>query len=86
MTNFQVYRKTLSFSLLSFLVDLIVLAIIAGLATAGFFLFNESNDMAIVGLVIGLVVGIIIAALISFFISNTLCLYILKNINLVRLK
>ena len=70
MTNFQVYKKTLSFSLLSFLVDLIVLAIIAGLATAGFFLFNESNDMAIVGLVIGLVVGIIIAALISFFISN----------------
>ena len=70
MTNFQVYRKTLSFSLLSFLVDLIVLAIIAGLATAGFFLFNKSNDMAIVGLVIGLVVGIIIAALISFFISN----------------
>ena len=70
MTNFQVYKKTLSFSFLGFGVDMIGLAIVAGCATAGFFIMNRSNDMAILGLIIGLVIGIIFAGLISFFVSN----------------
>ena len=56
MTNFQVYRKTLSFSLLMFLVDLLVLAVIGGFATAGFFIgFNavsaSGDAQAVVGIV-----------------------------------
>jgi len=73
MSNFQVYKKILSFSLVQFLIDLLVLILIAGLATGGFFLFNkEGSDagMGIVGLAIGLFVGIVISILISIFISN----------------
>lgn len=70
MSNFQVYKRTLSFSLVMFLVDLLALIIVAGFATAGFFIMNKSNDMALIGLVIGLVIGIIIAVLINIFISN----------------
>ncbi|MCR4911290.1 MAG: hypothetical protein K5925_02040 [Bacilli bacterium] len=71
MTNFQVYRKTLSFSLLEFLVDMFALAVLAGCCTAGFFIAdNTPSSRALIGLVIGLVVGIILDVLISVFISN----------------
>ena len=71
MTNFQVYKKILSFSLLQFVVDIAVLAIIAGLAVAGFFMFdNTASSKAIIGLVIGLVIGIIIAIVVSYLVSN----------------
>ena len=78
MTNFQVYRKTLSFSLLMFLVDLLILVVIGGGATAGFFIgFNAvsaSGDAqavaGIVGLLIGFIIGIIGAVLINIFILN----------------
>ena len=71
MTNFQVYKKTLSFSFVGFLVDLLVLLLIAGLATAGFFLLKDQGDgMGILGLVIGAFVGGVLSVLISIFISN----------------
>ena len=73
MTNFQVYKKTLSFSFVEFLVSLLSLAIIGGLATGGFFLMNKpgSNEgMGIVGLVVGAFIGIVLAILISIFILN----------------
>ena len=70
MTNFQVYRKTLSFSLLEFLIGLVEIAIVAGCCTAGFFIANNISDMALVGLAIGFVVGIIIIAIMSIFINN----------------
>ena len=73
MSNFQVYKKTLSFSLVQFVLDLFVLLLVAGLATGGFFLFNkEGSDagMGIVGLAVGLFIGIVLAILISIFISN----------------
>ena len=70
MTNFQVYRKTLSFSLVEFLVNILLVFIVLGCATAGFFIMNKSTDMAIVGLVIGLLIGIIAAAIISVFVVN----------------
>ena len=71
MTNFQVYKKVLSFSLLQFVVDLAVLAVIAGLAVAGFFMFNNTeSSRAIIGMVIGLVIGIIIAIVVSYLVSN----------------
>ena len=70
MTNFQVYRKTLSFSFVMFLVDLVALAALVGCATAGFFIANSSTSRALIGLGIGFVVGIIISALINFFVNN----------------
>ena len=70
MTNFQVYRKTLSFSLMSFLVSILSLAIALGVITACFFIFDKAADLAVVGLLVGFVIAIVIAALISVFVSN----------------
>ena len=70
MTNFQVYRKTLLFSIVEFLIGLLALAILLGACTAGYFIMNKQNDMALVGLIIGFVIGIIIVVLINIFITN----------------
>ena len=71
MTNFQVYRKTLSFSFVAFLVDMLAFAAVGGCAVAGFFIADRTpSSRALIGLVIGFVVGIILASLISFFIVN----------------
>lgn len=70
MTNFAIYKKTLVFSLIAFLIDLIGLAAMVGFATGGFFLFNNTNGNGLGGLVIGLIIGVIIAVLISVFITN----------------
>lgn len=70
MTNFQVYKKVLPFALYILLVDLISLLVVAGAASAGFFIANTSTDMALVGLAIGLVLGIVAAVLIDVFITN----------------
>lgn len=70
MTNFKVYKKTLSFSFLIFVVDLLTLLVVVGSATAGFFIANQATDMAILGLFIGLVIGIILASLIGMFVTN----------------
>ena len=72
MTNFQVYKKTLSFSLISFLVDLLVLVALFGIATAGFFIGEKINDKGIIGLVIGILIGVVIMVLVKIFISNVL--------------
>lgn len=71
MTNFQVYRKTLSYSLLIFVIDLLALAIVGGCAAAGFFIMiNNSVELALVGLAIGLLIGIILSVLIKIFVTN----------------
>ena len=71
MTNFEVYKKTLSFSLVSFLIGLGSLAIVAGFTAGGFFILNGvGNSRGFVGLGIGLVIGIIISVLINIFILN----------------
>ena len=71
MTNFQVYKKTLSFSFLMFAVGLLGMAIVAGCSTAGFFIAdNTPSSRALIGLAIGFVVGIIIYAFIDFFVTN----------------
>lgn len=73
MTNFQVYKKILSFSLLAFAVDLLALVVFGGLSVAGFFIgMGASTDGAgaIIGLIIGFILGVIGASLISIFIGN----------------
>lgn len=71
MTNFQVYRKTLPFSFITFGVSIISLLIVGGLAVGGFAIANAREaSMGLVGLLIGVVLGIIIAVLINIFILN----------------
>lgn len=70
MTNFQVYKKVLPFSLVMFAVDLLSVAIFVGCCVGGFFLFNSSNDMGLLGIVIGAIVAIAPLVLISIFLSN----------------
>lgn len=70
MTNFQVYKKTLPLSILKFGVDMFTLVVVVGFSIAGFFIFNSSSDMGILGLFIGLVIGILAAVGINFFITN----------------
>ena len=70
MTNFQVYKKVLSFSLLHFAVDLIAFFVLAGCASGGYFIMDNSTDRAFIGLAIGAVIGIILAILINVFIGN----------------
>lgn len=70
MTNFQVYKKVLSFSLLHFAVDLLAFFVLAGCSGAGYLIFNDSTDRGFIGLAIGAVVGIILAILITIFIGN----------------
>ena len=70
MTNFQVYRKTLSYSLVMFLVDIIKLVILVGLTILGFVLFEKFFGMGLAGLPVGLLVAIIAVVLITIFVSN----------------
>lgn len=71
MTNFQVYRKVLSFSLVQFLVDLFALVLFFGCAVGGFFIADRGpSSRALIGLIIGVVVGIILCVAISYLISN----------------
>ena len=70
MTNSQVYKKTLKFSLVMFLVDLAVVLGVCGLCAAGFFLLDSSTDKALIGLGIGLLIGIVGAVLVHIFVTN----------------
>ena len=70
MTNFEVYKKTLKFSIVSFLVGLLQLAIVIGAAVAGFFMMDKATDKALIGLVVGFLIGLVISILISVFVIN----------------
>lgn len=73
MTNFQVYRKILSFSLVIFLVDILSFASMVGCCFAGFFIGNAidpNSGAGIIGILVGFLVGIIVMSLINIFITN----------------
>ena len=71
MTNFQVYHKTLPFSLMMFVFDLLALVLVIGLAAAGFFmLIGTSPEAAVIGLIVGLILGIVGASLVNIFLTN----------------
>ena len=71
MTNFQVYKKTLIFSLIIFLVDLIPLGILAGAAIGGFYIARGGEPgSGVFGLIIGLVLGAIIGAVFNLLVTN----------------
>ena len=72
MTNFQVYKKTLSFSLIGFLVDLLVFIGFIAICALGFFIADKAFDKGLIGLFIGFVVAIIFSVLMNIFVSNVL--------------
>ncbi|MBP5231401.1 MAG: hypothetical protein ILO68_06680 [Clostridia bacterium] len=72
MSNKEIYKRTLTFSIRGIVIDLIILALIAGLAGAGYLLMEKVNDKGLIGLIIGLIIGIIIAAVIAHFFSYAL--------------
>ena len=69
MTNKEIYKKTLTFSLRKLIIDLIALVAVAVLCTVGFVLMDKFNSNGLLGLLIGLIVGIALVAIIMHFIG-----------------
>ena len=69
LDNSAIYKKTLGFSLRRALWDLLVLLVLGGACTAGFFIAEKTTDKGRVGLGIGAVIGIIIMVIILRFVS-----------------
>jgi len=69
MTNREIYRKTLTFSLRRMLIDFLAFLLLGAFCTAGFFLMDKLNNKGLIGLVIGLVIGLIVLAIILRFVS-----------------
>ena len=72
MSNKELYKKTIGFSLRRVLWDILSLVILLACGTIGYVLGEKLAQNGIVGLIIGAVVGIILTALISHFISYLL--------------
>ena len=72
MSNKELYKKTIGFSLRRVLWDILSLVILLACGTIGYVLGEKFAQNGIVGLIIGAVVGIILTALISHFISYLL--------------
>ena len=72
MTNKEIYKKTLTFSIRKLIVDFLSIVILAAFCVLGFIIIDKTTGMGLIGLVIGLVLGIIAVALISHFISYAL--------------
>jgi hypothetical protein len=72
MTNFQVYKKTLSFSLIGFLVDLLVFVGFIAICALGFIIADKAFDKGLIGLALGFVVAIVFSILMNIFVSNVL--------------
>ena len=71
MTNFQVYKKTLLFSLYCFLVDLLGLGILVGTSIGGFFLMkNGEEGQGIIGLILGFIAGCLLYAVLHMLVTN----------------
>jgi hypothetical protein len=72
MTNNEVYRKTLTFSLRRLIFDVMTILLLGVCAGAGYLLLEKLTNKGLVGLAIGLIIGIIVAVIISRFVSYTL--------------
>ena len=72
MTNKEVYKKTLTFSLRKLLVDFLSIVLLAALCALGFIILDQTTGRGLIGLGFGLVLGIIAVAIISRFVSYSL--------------
>ena len=71
MSNKEIYKKTLTFSIHRFLYDIFAFLLLGVLVTGGFMLVDRFNDKGLIGLVIGLVIGIVALVLILRYVSYT---------------
>ena len=71
MSNSQIYRKTLTFSLHRLLFNIICVVAVAALSIVGFAVVEKMYDKGLIGLAAGLVLGIIIVAVVAHFVSYT---------------
>ena len=69
MTNKEIYRRTLGFSIRKLLFDVIMVVLVVALCAAGFLLAQKLDENGAVGLVIGLIVGLIVAAIVTHFVG-----------------
>ena len=72
MTNKEIYKRTLGFSIRRLFFDFISIILFVGCSAAGYLLLDKLTDKGLIGLAIGAVIGIIIIALISRFVSYTM--------------
>ncbi len=71
MTNKEIYKKTLGFSLRRVFWDIISLVLLLGCGTLGYMIGDKQNN-APIGLLIGGVVGLVLMILVSMFLSYKL--------------
>ena len=67
MSNKDIYKKTLVFSVRSLLMSLISLTLFAGLCVGGYAIAEKTNDMGLVGLGIGAVIAVVIIIILAHF-------------------
>ena len=70
MTNFQVYKKILPFSLIAFFIDVLTIIAVVGIAVGGFFIAEAASNQGLIGLAVGLIIGLIVSILVKMFITN----------------
>ncbi len=71
MSNKEIYKKTLTFSVHRLLFNTICVLGIAILGVGGFILVDNLTNKGLIGLAVGVVFGIILVAVISHFVSYT---------------
>ena len=67
MTNKEIYKRTLTFSLKKLLFDVISLVLFVAATVGGVLLAEKFFDQPVIGLIVGLIIGIIVAVIISRF-------------------
>ena len=69
MSNKEIYKKTLTFSLRRFIFNTCCLLLVGALSVFGFLLVDKMFDKGLIGLAIGILFGIIIVAVVAHFFS-----------------
>ena len=69
LSNGEIYKKTLTFSLKRFVFNLVMLIVILALSAIGFLLTDKIVGQGMYGLGVGLLIGIIIVGVLSHFFS-----------------
>ena len=69
MSNKEIYKQTLTFSLRRFVFNTCCLLFVGALAVFGFLLIDKMYDKGLIGLAVGILFGIIVVAIVSHFVS-----------------
>ena len=69
MSNTEIYKKTLTFSLRRLLMSFLSLMLFLVLCTGGYAILEKTSDKGLIGLGIGAVIAIIIIAIIAHFVG-----------------